>query len=147
MDRSESPIGGPYPKSIKDSKSEVPGCRYSWRTLVTSVEGLGSLIDSPIPNRPRTSSRKSPVDSGLGPPIGDPYPSTEVASVGAVTSVKGVRVADRQPQPRIDRQPPTRSRRSIRGWGRRSATLTPPSRSSTSFVGTDDLIGGVGVAD
>ncbi|OWM80642.1 hypothetical protein CDL15_Pgr006672 [Punica granatum] len=137
MDRSESPIGGPYPKSIKDSKSEVPG-RFG---------GLGSLIDSPIPNRPRTSSRKSPVDSGLGPPIGDPYPSTEVASVGAVTSVKGVRVADRQPQPRIDRQPPTRSRRSIRGWGRRSATLTPPSRSSTSFVGTDDLIGGVGVAD
>ncbi|PKI48324.1 hypothetical protein CRG98_031272 [Punica granatum] len=43
--------------------------------------GQGRRLATPIPNLSRTPSRRSPFDSGLGPPINDPDPSTEVIGV------------------------------------------------------------------
>ncbi|OWM74147.1 hypothetical protein CDL15_Pgr008458 [Punica granatum] len=68
---------------------------------------------------------------GSGPSIGDPDPSTELtgAQEDADDLDGGAGVADWQPPSRIDRGPPSRSSRSIRGRGLQLATPTPPSRS------------------
>ncbi|PKI53157.1 hypothetical protein CRG98_026462 [Punica granatum] len=79
--------------------------RGRWRppwVPATSVEGSESLMAVPTPNRPKTSDLESPVDSGLGPPIGDLNPSTEIIVVAC---------RYRRPQ--------------WRGQGRRLASLTP----------------------
>ncbi|PKI58918.1 hypothetical protein CRG98_020664 [Punica granatum] len=55
--------------------SVLCGCRRPrWR-------GRGRRLEAPTPNRSRTFDLESLVGLGLGPPIGDPNPSTEVASV------------------------------------------------------------------
>ncbi|PKI47809.1 hypothetical protein CRG98_031770 [Punica granatum] len=80
-------IGSSNPEATEDSKSEVPsrfgvrvanrrprplhrGRRYPRRTPVTSVEGWGRRLAAPTLNQSRTPSRRSSVDSRLGPPIG-----------------------------------------------------------------------------
>ncbi|PKI61291.1 hypothetical protein CRG98_018317 [Punica granatum] len=71
---------------------------------------------------------------GSGRPISDltPPPRSLASSVGAGN---------------LDREPPTRSPRLIRGWGHQSVTPTPPPRSPMSSVGTGELDGGVEVAN
>ncbi|PKI71891.1 hypothetical protein CRG98_007750 [Punica granatum] len=68
-----SPIGNP------DPSIEVVGvlceCRRPW------WRGQGRRLAAPTPNLPETSDSESPVDSGLGLPIGDSDPSIEAAGV------------------------------------------------------------------
>ncbi|PKI58947.1 hypothetical protein CRG98_020693, partial [Punica granatum] len=121
------------------------GRRYSQRIPVTSVERSGSLIGGFNPESIEDSESEVPGRFGVGAanrrprplhqgrrcppwvwlPIGDPDLSTEVASV-----LRGYR------RPR-----------SIRGWGRQSATLTPPLRSPASSVGIGDVGGEAWVSD
>ncbi|OWM65531.1 hypothetical protein CDL15_Pgr023801 [Punica granatum] len=77
------------------------GRRYPQRTPTISMEGRGCRLAALTPNKLRTLSRRSSVDSGLRQPIGDPDPSTEVV---------GTHGGRRRPQ--------------LRGGGRRLATPT-----------------------
>ncbi|PKI51448.1 hypothetical protein CRG98_028159 [Punica granatum] len=82
--------------------------------------GVGVVGWRPQPlNRPGTSSRSSRLTLRLGPPIGDPNPSTEVIDI-----LRGYR------QPR-----------------HQSTTPAPPQRSPVPTEVTGGLNGGVGVAN
>ncbi|PKI67307.1 hypothetical protein CRG98_012324 [Punica granatum] len=76
---------------------------------------------------------------------------TPASSVGAGDLGGGIGVANWRPQPRIDRGLRVGGLRSVQGWGRESTiptpTPTPPPRLSASSVGSNDLGGGVGVAN
>ncbi|PKI69084.1 hypothetical protein CRG98_010553 [Punica granatum] len=82
-----SSIDGPKPKSTGDLQLgvlarfgvEVAGIPRGYRR--PRWRGRGRRLVAPIPNRPGTSNSESLVDLGLGPPIGDPDPSTEVTSI------------------------------------------------------------------
>ncbi|OWM73536.1 hypothetical protein CDL15_Pgr026635 [Punica granatum] len=99
------------------------------------------------PNRPRTPTRRSPVDSGSGPPIGDPDTSTEVADVLCGHRRPRWRGRGRQLPASTPNRPrtPSRSPRWIRGRGRQSATPTLPPRSPVPTEVTGDQDGGVGL--
>ncbi|PKI72711.1 hypothetical protein CRG98_006890 [Punica granatum] len=61
----------PFTKVVSTNR----GCqRPRWR-------GRGSRLAAPTLNLSKTSDSESSVDLGLGPPIGDPDPSSEVTSV------------------------------------------------------------------
>ncbi|PKI55605.1 hypothetical protein CRG98_023998 [Punica granatum] len=94
-------------------------------------------------------NRKGRKGRAADSPPRSPVPTEDASDLSGGVGVADWRPQPRinwgLPQPRIDWGPPTRSPWSIRGWGRQSVTPTPPPRSSASFVGTDDLGGGVGV--
>ncbi|PKI45315.1 hypothetical protein CRG98_034276 [Punica granatum] len=89
------PIGDP------DLSTEVVRVLRGYR--LPRWRGRGRRLAAQTLNLPGTSYSESPVDSGLGPPIGDPDLSTEVVRV-----LRGYRL------PRW------------RGRGRRLAASTPP---------------------
>ncbi|PKI55739.1 hypothetical protein CRG98_023871 [Punica granatum] len=123
---------------------------YPRRTPTTSVEGSGSPIGGPHFGSTEDPRVKGPRSiQGWGHLSATPTlpPRSLASSLGTDELGRVIGVADWRPQPRIDRGPPTRSPQSIRDWGHYSETPTPPSRSSMSSVGTNDLGGGVGVVD
>ncbi|PKI75698.1 hypothetical protein CRG98_003958 [Punica granatum] len=97
-------------------------------------------MDSEIKNR---------KGRGSGLPIGDPEPSTE--GVGTHRGHRRPRWRGRGrrlviPTPNLPRTP-SLSPRLIQGWGRQSATRTPPPRAPTPTKNIGTLGGGFEVSD
>ncbi|PKI45479.1 hypothetical protein CRG98_034134 [Punica granatum] len=97
-EESEWPIGDPHPESIRNLQLGIPinsGLGPPISDPDPSIEvadvlcgyrrprwrGQGHRLVAPTPNLSGTSHLKSSVYSRLGPPIGDPEPSTEIAGI------------------------------------------------------------------
>ncbi|PKI75251.1 hypothetical protein CRG98_004291 [Punica granatum] len=132
--RSRPPIGDPNP-STEVANTHRGHQRPRWR-------GRGGRLAAPTPDQPRTPSRRFPVDSGLGPPIDDLDPSTEI--VGPLRF--GVGAANRRPRPlHRGRRYPRRT--SVTSTERLGSLIGGPIQSATptpNRPGTSESIRGWG---
>ncbi|PKI61810.1 hypothetical protein CRG98_017787 [Punica granatum] len=126
----------PTPKGRFRSIHRGPGTQEDAGDL---VEGLGSLIDGPNPES-IGDSRRSPVDARLGPPINDPDPSIEVASVFCRYWQPRWRGRGHQLAASTPNRPGTPDFEYPVDSG--LGLSNPPPRSPESSVGTGDLGGG-----
>ncbi|OWM64328.1 hypothetical protein CDL15_Pgr014118 [Punica granatum] len=137
MERSKSPIDIASPSRSPTSSVDIG-----------DLSGGVRVVDwrPQPPNQPGTPSRSSRSIRGLGPPINDPNPSTEI--VGILREYRqprwrGLGSPIGGPNPRINRG--LESEFSINLQARRLPT--PPPRSPIPTEDASDLGGGVGIAD